>query len=255
MLTAVPKANPARLLAQSAAQLSNQLAAMRDQIPVTAVYDPSRYARQPFENFLQLCASGPRRFLMLGMNPGPWGMAQTGVPFGTVSWVRDWMGITGEIGQPEEMIASRPVSGWACAREEVSGSRLWGMLDELYGSAERLFAEVAVFNYCPLLFLQTIDHRTRNVTPDRLPKDIAGQIGSACDEHLAQAIELLDPQLLIGVGAYAHSRLQQVAPDRRSGKILHPSPASPAANRGFREQALGQLQDLNMGPASTVAAE
>ena len=239
----------ARRLAKSAAMLSGQLAAMRDRIPVSAVYDPTRYAREPFENFLQLCASGRRRYLLLGMNPGPWGMAQTGVPFGAVSWVRDWMGITGKVGRPGEMLASRPVAGWDCTREEVSGSRLWGLLAEMYGSAERLFAEVAVFNYCPLLFLQVAGGRTCNMTPDRLPAAVAGRIQSACDEHLARAIEELDPRLLVGVGAYAHRCLQRVAPDRNCGGILHPSPASPAANRGFRRQARQQLRDLKMAPA------
>ena len=38
-------------------------------------------------------APGRKEAVFLGMNPGLWGMAQTGVPFGTVSLVRDWMGI------------------------------------------------------------------------------------------------------------------------------------------------------------------
>ena len=243
------RAGTASQIAASAAELSGQLAAMRSRIPVTAVYDPSQYAREPFESFLQLCAAGRRRYLLLGMNPGPWGMAQTGVPFGTVSWVRDWMGITGRIGQPAEMLASRPVAGWACPREEVSGSRLWGLLAEMYKSAGRLFSEVAVLNYCPLLFLQSSGSRTSNVTPDRLPAAVAGRIQSACDEHLARVVDLLDPQLLVGVGAYAHRCLQRVAPERNCGSILHPSPASPAANRGFHQQALRQLRALKVGPA------
>ena len=242
-------AKTAARIAESARQLSGQLARLRREIPVSAVYDPSDYAREPFENFLKLCASGRRRYLLLGMNPGPWGMAQTGVPFGTVSRVRDWMQIGGRIGRPAEMIASRPVTGWQCKREEVSGSRLWGLLAEMYGSADRLFSEIAVFNYCPLLFLQVDGSRTRNVTPDRLPAAVAARIGQACDRHLQQVIEELDARLLIGVGAYAHRCLARVAPDRRCGGILHPSPASPAANRGFHQFASAQLRALKVAPA------
>ena len=34
-----------------------------------------------------------KRVVFLGMNPGPFGMAQVGVPFGEVAAVRDWLRI------------------------------------------------------------------------------------------------------------------------------------------------------------------
>ena len=38
--------------------------------------------------------------IFLGMHPGPWGMAQIGVPFGEIPAVRDWMGISTTVDKP-----------------------------------------------------------------------------------------------------------------------------------------------------------
>ena len=57
------------------------------------------------------------------MNPGPWGMVQTGVPFGEVSLVREWLGIDATIRRPKVLHPDRPVEGFLCQRREVSGSR------------------------------------------------------------------------------------------------------------------------------------
>jgi single-strand selective monofunctional uracil DNA glycosylase len=58
---------------------------------------------------------------------------------------------------------------------------------------------------------------------------------------------LLQSSELIGVGAFAEERLRRAAKacssNARIGKILHPSPASPAANRGWAEAASRQLQE------------
>ena len=53
--------------------------------PVTHVYNPLEYARAPHEAYLERWGRGPKRVVLLGMNPGPFGMAQTGVPFGDVA--------------------------------------------------------------------------------------------------------------------------------------------------------------------------
>ncbi|MDX1649779.1 MAG: single-stranded DNA-binding protein, partial [Myxococcota bacterium] len=59
--------------------------------PVTHVYNPLLYARRSWERYLERFGGGRRRVVFLGMNPGPFGMAQTGVPFGSVAFVRDWL--------------------------------------------------------------------------------------------------------------------------------------------------------------------
>ena len=46
---------------------------------VTHIYDPVSYAVQTHRNFLSRFAPGSKKVLFLGMNPGPFGMAQNGV--------------------------------------------------------------------------------------------------------------------------------------------------------------------------------
>ena len=149
------------------------------------------------------------------------------------------MGIEVKIGKPEIEHPKRRVDGFACKRSEVSGRRLWGLFSERFPDPEEFFADHFVLNYCPLVFME---ESGRNRTPDKLPRGEAEVIEAACDVHLARVLELLRPQIVIGVGAFAEARLKAVAPDDiQVGKILHPSPASPAANRGWAEAATRQL--------------
>ena len=59
------------------------------------VYNPLVYARVPHGHTSSVGVRGAEDVLLVGMNPGPFGMAQTGVPFGDVAMVRDFLGITG----------------------------------------------------------------------------------------------------------------------------------------------------------------
>jgi len=136
--------------------------------PVSHVYNPLSYAWAAHEQYLGLMNPGGCRVLLLGMNPGPWGMAQTGVPFGQVAAVRDWLGIDVPVKQPKEMHPKRPIEGLACRRSEVSGERLWGLFRDRYESAEAFFEQHFVANYCPLVFMEASG---KNRTPDKLPTD------------------------------------------------------------------------------------
>ncbi len=203
--------------------------------PVTHVYNPLAYAREPHEQYLQRYGSKRGRVVLLGMNPGPFGMAQTGVPFGEVALARDWMGITGKVGHPRPEHPKRPIQGFACTRSEVSGARLWGWAQSRFGTARRFFARFFVVNYCPLAFLE---HSGRNRTPDKLPAAEREPLFSACDRALADTIEALDPSIVVGVGTFARNQARRVVGDAfEVGMVLHPSPASPRANRGWQEQA------------------
>jgi single-strand selective monofunctional uracil DNA glycosylase len=72
-------------------------------------------------------------------------------------------------------------------------------------------------------------------------------VEKACREHLARIVEILQPEKLIGVGAFAEKQLASVKNDEQLlGKILHPSPASPAANRDFAGTATRQLSALGI---------
>jgi len=206
------------------------------------VYRPLEYAWKPHAVYLERFAASPKRVLFLGMNPGPFGMAQTGVPFGEVAAVRDWMGIEEDVGKPEREHPKRPVEGFACQRSEVSGRRLWGLFAERFGTADAFFKDHFVLNYCPLVWMSETG---ANLTPDKLPALEMEPVENACLQHLGEVIAQLQPQWLIGVGGFAEERLQQAAARigsaARIGRILHPSPASPAANRGWAEAATKQL--------------
>lgn len=222
--------------------LSAAVATLRFDEPVTHIYNPLDYARAPHEAYLQRFGAGAREVLLLGMNPGPFGMAQTGVPFGDVSIVRDWMGIEAPVAQPENPHPKRPVQGFACTRSEVSGTRLWGWARDRFGTAEAFFARFFVANYCPLVFMEATG---RNRTPDKLPKSERDRLYAVCDEALRATVGCLQPAYVIGVGAFARQRAQAALTDYhgRIGTILHPSPASPLANRGWASAVEKQFAD------------
>src|ERR1051325_4752680 len=168
--------------------------------PVTHVYNPLCYAWSAHEIYLSRYGDGPKRILFLGMNPGPFGMAQTGVPFGEVNAVRDWMGVRADVQRPAREHPKRPVLGFNCPRCEVSGQRLWGLFAQRFGAPENFFREHFVVNYCPLAF---IAESGANVTPDKLPRREVEKLFAACDEHLARVVETLRPEWLVGVGGFA----------------------------------------------------
>lgn len=211
------------------------------------VYLPTDYARKPHEAYLRRFGKGRKRVLFLGMNPGPWGMAQTGVPFGEIPAVRDWMGIEEVVGKPDPEHPKRPITGFDCERSEVSGRRLWGYFADRYPAAEDFFADHFVSNYCPLVWMSETG---ANITPDKLPKPEMEPVEDACMAHLVTVLKLLRPQYLIGVGAYAEGKLADAAElagaEAVIGRVLHPSPASPAANRGWAEAAARQLQAIGV---------
>ncbi len=210
--------------------------------PVTHHYNALSYAREPFENYLRLYGSRPKQVLIFGMNPGPWGMAQTGIPFGEVAAVRDWMGVTGKVGKPMNEHPKRVVDGFACTRSEVSGRRLWAWAAERFGSAEAFFAEALVINYCPLFFAE---ESGRNRTPDRLKKAERERVFAPCDRAMSRYVDYFQPRLVVGVGKFAATRAKLVLKGRDIPvtQIMHPSPANPHANRGWSERVSQTLCD------------
>lgn len=232
--------------AQAAAlRLADAVDRLEFAAPTTHLYNPLRYAWAGHAAYLQRYASAPKRVIFLGMNPGPYGMAQTGVPFGEIGLVRDWLGIETPIEQPSEPHPKRPVDGFACTRSEVSGRRLWGCFQARFGRPEAFFAEHFVANYCPLVFMEASG---RNRTPDKLPAAEVAPLFAACDAHLRELAAALRPDWVIGVGAFAEGRAQVALAGLglRTGRVLHPSPASPAANRDWAGQATRQLEALGV---------
>jgi single-strand selective monofunctional uracil DNA glycosylase len=226
-------------------ELSARVSTLRFAAPVCCVYNPLEYARASHELYLRRYGGGTKEVLLLGMNPGPFGMAQTGVPFGDVAMVRDWMGICAPVTKPADEHPKRPVLGFDCRRSEVSGARLWGWARERFGTAERFFERFFVVNYCPLAFME---EGGANRTPDKLPAAEQQAVQAACDDALRAAVRLLEPRLVIGVGGFAERRARAALADEgvAIGTILHPSPASPLANRGWAPAVERQLQGLGV---------
>jgi len=237
--------NPAGLLIQAARALSKTVGELNFPATVACVYNPLDYAWPVHKAYLRKFGRTHKRVLFLGMNPGPFGMAQTGVPFGEVAAVRDWLGIRAPIGKPPHEHPKRPVLGFACERSEVSGERLWGLFAAKFVQPERFFADHFVANYCPLAFLSATGS---NVTPDKFPARTTAKLFAACDAHLHQVVLALQPEWVVGVGEFARRRAEEALSETpvKLGQILHPSPASPAANRGWAGQATRQLEALGV---------
>ncbi len=226
-------------------EISRKLAAEVDALsfaaPVTHVYDPLVYARAPHEAYLERYGQGPKQVVLIGMNPGPFGMAQTGVPFGDVAMVRDWMGIEGAVGKPPHEHPKRPVLGFGCTRAEVSGTRLWGWARARFGTPDAFFDRFFVLNYCPLVFME---ESGRNRVPEKLPAEEREPLFAACDRALSACLEALSPEVVVGVGKFAEDRARLLlGEDAEIGRILHPSPAIPLANRGWADAVDTSLRE------------
>jgi len=213
--------------------------------PVAFVYNPILYAKNSHLEYWHRYGAGPKEIMLLGMNPGPWGMVQTGVPFGDVEMVTGWLGIRGQVDPPPRQHPKRPISGFECQRSEVSGRRLWGWARERFFTPQRFFERFWVANYCPLAFLEATG---RNRTPDKLPAIEKMPLLAACDDALIQIVSELRPSIVVGVGGFAATQamraLQNV--NVRVGQITHPSPANPKANAGWRERIESELKMMGI---------
>lgn len=223
-------------------KLSVRVNELSFKLPVTHVYNPLEYARDPHEQYLRRYGNNAKTIL-LGMNPGPFGMMQNGVPFGNTANVKDFLKIEAKVNKPRIEHPKRPIDGFACKRKEVSGERLWGFAEQRYRSAEVFFERFFVINYCPLAFLTETG---RNHTPDKLPISERNLLFSICDEALAETVEFMKADTVIGIGAFAAERAAKALNDTniKIGTILHPSPASPLANKGWAVTAEKQLAAL-----------
>ena len=238
---------PANALISAAQTLRETLRPLRFAAPVEYVYQPLDYAWAPHETYLRRFGSSRKKVVLVGMNPGPFGMTQTGVPFGEIAAVSDWMGIHEPVGKPEIEHPKRRVVGFDCPNSEVSGRRLWGLFAQRFGKAEAFFKDHFVANYCPLVFIEASG---RNHTPDKLPAAETAAMEAACDIHLRAVITALQPEWVIGVGAFAEERAlrakEAMNGSFKTGRVLHPSPASPAANRDWAGAATKQLVKLGV---------
>ncbi len=230
------------LLVAATRELSAAVASLKFSAPVAYVYNPLEYARETHEEFLARYGNGKKRVVFLGMNPGPFGMAQTGVPFGEIDAVQNWLGIFGFVGKPPREHPAKPVEGFACSRSEVSGKRLWGLFRERFGTPDVFFKEHFASNFCPLLFIAG-NERGKNLTPEDLVPAERDAVNAPCDLFLRRLTEILEPEWLVGVGNFAEAAARRAlaGTDVKITRVLHPSPASPAANKDWAGKVTEKL--------------
>ncbi len=232
-------------LAKATRQVISQLDGLEFSAPVVAVYNPLVHARASHAQYLERYGQGKKRYLLLGMNPGPYGMVQTGIPFGEIEHVRHWLEIEAPVQKPELEHPKRPVLGFDCSRSEVSGRRLWSWCKQRFTTPDRFFASFFVHNYCPLAFMI---ESGGNLTPDKLRAEEKRPLFDICDRYLQAVVQELQPEMVIGVGAFAEKQASKAlaGKDILFGKIPHPSPASPLANRGWAAAAEAAFADLGI---------
>ncbi|MEC7984205.1 MAG: uracil-DNA glycosylase family protein [Myxococcota bacterium] len=223
--------------------LSRKLCQLSFDVPVQYTINPLLYAMEPHLSYWDIMGLQTGRILLLGMNPGPWGMPQTGVPFGDVSMVQNWFGMNADVSSDIKSHPKRPITGFSCTRAEVSGRRLWGWAAERYRTPQAFFSQFALYNYCPLVFLEDSG---RNRTPDKLPAREKDGLFAACDDALRSIHALLKPTMVIGIGRFAEGRARSTFPNANVGYLLHPSPSSRRANSGWIVQAEQQLRTMGI---------
>jgi len=225
-------------------ELVKALEPLKFTAPVSHVYNPLEYARKAFDLYIERYGTGSKEILLLGMNPGPWGMAQTGIPFGEIDIVRNWLKINAPVGRPMDVHPKKPVNGFDCTRSEVSGRRLWGWAQKRFESPEHFFEHFFVINYCPLLFVES---GGRNRTPNAIRITERKPLLDICDRALQQTVAAMSPRFVVGVGEFAAARARTALEetDVVVGRINHPSPANPRANQGW--EALVEKEMAAMG--------
>lgn len=222
-------------------ELSEKLSQIKFRAPVDYVYNPIEYAYDVHANFVKTYCQGRKKILYLGINPGPWGMSQNGVPFGEVSMVKDWLKLSGKIEKPPREHPERIISGFDCTRKEVSGLRFWGFFRELCKTTDVFFRHSYVHNYCPLAFMNS---NAKNITPADLKADEKRELLAICDEVLRKIIKLLNVEIVIGVGRFAEERVKEILRDETNVNVIympHPSPRA-VNNENWPEKAKMTLE-------------
>ena len=207
-----------------AQRLRDELATIRRGGAVCHVYNPLVYAWAPHRAYLDRFGRGEHDVLIVGMNAGYFGMAQTGVPFGDIVMVRDWLGIEARVLRPNDEHPKRPIEGFACRRREVSGQRLWGWARDAFGTPQHFFEHFYVVNYCPLCFLA---ESGANLALEKLPVASRKRVQDTCDYALRAVAIALNAKYAIGLGQFAARRVVEVLGDKVvCGAAPHPSPAN-----------------------------
>ena len=232
--------NAAKKLSDECDELIPKLLKIKGQEYVT---NPLNYAWQYHESYIKQYSGLGAKTLLLGMNPGPYGMAQCGVPFGATEIAKNFLNISGEFTNPEGRHPKRPIEGLEFERQEISGTRLWGLLKQIWKTPEEIHKNVFLVNHCPLLLL---GETGRNITPDNVSGPALKKLMKTCDKHLLSVVKSLGIKRVVGVGKYAEKRARIALEglDIEITTCWHPSPASPLANRNDGEDWRNNVKSI-----------
>ena len=196
-------------------------------------YNPLNYAWESHKNYLKNYGDLGATKIIMGMNPGH-GMGNTGIPFGCPEKVKNYLKIRDvKINKPKKIHPKRLVTGLECKKPEISGKRIWGLIEEIYGAPEKAFQNIFVLNHFPLWMFNSSG---QNITPDKLSISSSKIIFEKCNRYLIDVVSILKIKRIICVGKYA-SRMAHKAvknsdfQDLIIDEIPHPSPANPLANK------------------------
>ncbi len=213
------------------------------------VYHPLNYAWNFHKKYLELYVKKGTKALFLGMNPGPFGMAQTGIPFGEVNVVKEYLKIDEPLLALPITHPKRPIEGLLCERSEVSGRRLWSLIEKKFPLSKQFTPHLAIMNYCPVVFVDT-GPTGKNIIPEKIEKEVRVELEKVCDTYLDDIIDIIRPISVVGIGQYAKKKLSlSIARSKKNiyvTSIIHPSPANPQANKGWLEIVEKALVDENI---------
>ena len=206
---------------------------INDNQNIDFAYNPLKYAWEPHKKYLENYGLLGAKTIVMGMNPGH-GMGNTGIPFGCPKKVSKYLNITGlEVKEPVKVHPKRRITGLECIKPEISGKRIWGLIEDMYGPPTNAFRNIFVLNHFPLWMFNSAG---QNITPDKLKKSSADDIFKICNEYLSDIISMLNAEKIIGVGKYANKMAHKAIKENNLEgitieEIPHPSPANPLANK------------------------
>ena len=166
--------------------------------------------------------AGPREILFVGMNPGPFGMAQNGVPFGDTAMVRDWLGIEAPVERPRREHPKRPVLGLRMTRGEVSGARLWGWARGAFRDSGAILPARLRVELLPTFLHggERAERHPRQAAPRRARAPVRGL--RRCTRRGRSPTS--GPVIVVGIGAFAAWRAAPLAEAAGAGVRRRPPP-------------------------------
>ena len=179
------------------------------------VWNPGRYGERWHRRFRETYPPGPNPVLLLGLNPGPYGMGQTGIPFTDIRRLEsDLPELAARLRTDGESIGLPGLAPPDLRRRldrtfESSSIRVYRFLRLAGGSAGAGWRRVVAANPCPMLFMEG----TVNRTPADLRRALRKRGGrlervtarlEECDqlrrECAREAVRVLEPRGVILLG-------------------------------------------------------